>query len=104
MSSHNPIPLLLTITLLLLPTGYVGSYLALVDPLGQPIMVLNPQPIDAMDGDLKTDHYRYGGRAAAIVFWPLETIDRWLRPRTWAGMSLALPPLQSCFGEVAHSK
>jgi hypothetical protein len=65
--------------LLLLPVLYVGSYLALVDPEG------NPMYGSFTDFSVKKylGHYRYGGRWSANVFWPLEQIDRKVRPGAW---------------------
>jgi hypothetical protein len=67
----NRAPLILAITLLLLPVLYVGSYLALVRP-GLP----NPRT---------GSNYRYGGFVASYFYWPLEQIDRGVRPDTWLG-------------------
>lgn len=71
--------------LLLLPVLYVGSYFALVVPSGIRVGTIKinwiPQPI--------IDHYRIGGDIAAAVFWPLEQIDRNVRPGAWDELSLS---------------
>jgi hypothetical protein len=54
--------------LLLLPVLYVGSYLALVVPNGRDFIL-----------GARSDHYRIGGKTAAALFSPLESIDRRLR-------------------------
>ncbi len=58
--------------LLLLFAAYVGSYLYCVDPM----TALISSQSDAVP-------YRRGGHTAAWIFWPLEKIDRQLRPRYW---------------------
>lgn len=52
---------------------YVGSYLALVEPEG----------IVLKGGESRITHYRFGGRAATAIFWPIEQVDRNVRPRDW---------------------
>jgi hypothetical protein len=73
----NRAPLLAAIALLLLPVLYVGSYLALVSPwqagLHRSFSFQHESEI----------HYRIGGRWAGVVFWPLEQLDRQLRPDAW---------------------
>jgi hypothetical protein len=62
--------------LLLLPVLYAGSYLALVVPrpsVGNSVQLGN--------GPLWK--YRFGGTYAARLFWPLERIDRTVRPEAW---------------------
>ncbi|WP_425617886.1 hypothetical protein NA78x_001576 [Anatilimnocola sp. NA78] len=74
----NRAPLIVAIVLLLLPVLYVGSYLALV---------LKPSmhKRETFLSDLFPGHFRYrfGGRIATKVFWPLEQIDRKVRPEAW---------------------
>jgi hypothetical protein len=70
-------PLIIAMVLLLLPVLYVGSYLALVLP---------PPSISTPYNEIlarRWSNYRAGGRFAEIVFWPLEQIDRKLRPGAW---------------------
>lgn len=55
---------IITAVLLLLPILYVGSYLALV----------NPRPDGANYG------WRYSNVPVTVFFWPLEQIDRKIRP------------------------
>ena len=52
---------------------YVGSYLALV----------NPPPDFAFGSRMPNSHYRAGGKWAERIFWPLEQIDRKVRPGAW---------------------
>ncbi len=74
-------PLFLAIALLLLPTLYLGSYFALVVPRGI------PKQLDSIDPysykDLLWSHNRVANDFLEIVFWPLERIDRKLRPDAW---------------------
>lgn len=63
---------ILAAILLLLPLLYVGSYFALVKPgehLGWGSALYAP--------------YRCGGDVAVRLFWPLEQIDRRVRPGAW---------------------
>jgi hypothetical protein len=64
----------IVVILLLLPILYVGSYLALVQP-GQ----LYPRTYDSP----RPSNYRWGSQWAKPFFWPLEQVDRKLRPRKW---------------------
>ncbi|WP_425617246.1 hypothetical protein NA78x_000919 [Anatilimnocola sp. NA78] len=70
-------PLIIAIVLLLLPVLYVGTYLAMVKPRSGGDILLNM---------IKSD-YRSGGDWESTVFWPLEQIDRRLRPETWRPQS-----------------
>ena len=64
--------------LLLLPMLYVGSYLALVTPGGTPFVIApKGQPVTAWA------NYRAYPDVSAVVFWPLEQIDRRVRPDAW---------------------
>ena len=93
--------------LLLLATAlYMGSYLVLVVPTGIEARV----PWDAIDSSggkvkirymvgptsvppdymIEIRHYRWGSRHASRVFWPLEQLDRKLRPAAWRD-GLVLP-------------
>jgi hypothetical protein len=64
---------ILAAILLLLPLLYVVSYLALVK-----------LPPDFAFGSRMPDApYRIGGRWAQRIFWPLEQIDRKVRPKAW---------------------
>ena len=58
--------------LLVLPFLYVGSYLVNVNPPGKLLL---------WSGQM--DCYRWGGSRAAMIYWPLEQIDRRLRPHAW---------------------
>ena len=76
-------PIFATI-LLLLPVLYIGSYLALVIPAGKLIrsnvaasLFASPQ------GILRVSHYRIQPAFAARFYWPLEQIDRKVRPGAW---------------------
>jgi hypothetical protein len=70
----NAAPIIAIVLLLLPMLLYVGSYLALVDPKAPNISVPGP--------DIPNQY----GRAswwAKKTYWPLEQIDRKLRPRKW---------------------
>jgi hypothetical protein len=83
-------PLIVAIALLLLPVLYVGSYLALVIP-GSVCVLPNGTEIregqisewDSYNFTYKT--YRTGGRRVELFFWPIEQVDRRLRPGSWQG-------------------
>lgn len=87
----NRAPLIVAILLLLLPVLYVGGYFALVCPQG--ILVLDmggPIIMDGQDANgyptvafARHDYYAWKAEIARVVFWPLEQIDRTVRPRTW---------------------
>jgi hypothetical protein len=74
----NPAPII-AVALLILPSLYVGSYLALVIPKGKTVFVpANGTPY------LRIDHYRVGNETwLPRLFWPLEQIDRKVRPGAW---------------------
>lgn len=79
---RSPSPLVVPIILLALPVLYVGSYL----------VVVNPQTNGAWEvsGGYSTplwSDYRFGGLLAQRFFWPLEQLDRRLRPKSWASVS-----------------
>jgi hypothetical protein len=73
--------------LLLLPVLYVGSYLALVTPGGTAVgsIKINYVPYPVID------HYRAGGDISGAIFWPLEQIDRKVRPGAWEQPSWERP-------------
>jgi hypothetical protein len=73
-SSHTP--WVAIILLCLLPCIYAGSYLALVE--AQPLsFVSGPGPWR------KRAVYRVGGAVAAKVYWPINKLDRKVRPDYW---------------------
>ena len=76
-------PLNVAIVLLLLPVLYVGTYLAIVDPPGHghvPKVKLGNRWFQGVGIWV---HYRAMPEQAARFFWPLEQIDRKVRPRAW---------------------
>jgi hypothetical protein len=54
---------------------YVGSYLALIDPVKTKHELMT-------GGDLSA--YRFGGEYSVLFYWPLEEVDRKLRPDSWS--------------------
>lgn len=73
--------------LLILPVLYSGSYLALVRPGDYDRLLANS---DSPDAKQYVKGYRFEGnsnsplaRVAPFLFWPLEQIDRKLRPTAW---------------------
>lgn len=86
------VPIVIAIVLLLLPMLYLGSYLALVRPSGYWFH-------STTTGEVTQSYihgYRYFGqcsefdsplpwaaRIAPAIFWPLEQIDRRVRPEAW---------------------
>lgn len=79
MKRESRAPLIVAIVLLLLPVLYVGSYLALV----RPYCVVTGYEQTGRYMNVDAIHYRWGGERAAAVFWPLEQIDRKMRPGAW---------------------
>lgn len=69
--THAP---LIVAVLLLLASLYVGSYLASLKP---PPTTFN-EILDRRDSN-----YRWQGVWPFVVFWPLEQIDRKIRPGLW---------------------
>jgi hypothetical protein len=71
--------------LLLLVLLYVGSYLAIVKPNGRVVQSMYRES----DGELVLGNwyyqYRFGQDWAAQFYWPLEQIDRRVRPGVWDG-------------------
>jgi hypothetical protein len=76
MAPRSCAPFVVTV-LLLLPLLYVGSYFALVVPAGYFNGRLN------ISSTMRPPNYRIGAQQAAVFFWPLEQIDRRLRPEAW---------------------
>jgi hypothetical protein len=87
--------------LLLLPVLYVGSYLSLVTPgyktiqqinshyssdTGETVELVEPERIDET-----YQKYRIERPWIAKVFWPLQMIDRQVRPDSWGPKELAGP-------------
>ena len=79
-------PILAATFLLLIPLLYVASYCALVVPGGD---VWNPDPELRAQGVWTPtgSNYKLGGIMANRFFWPLEQIDRLIRPRAWGELS-----------------
>lgn len=74
MKRDSRAPLIVAIVLLLLPIVYVGSYLALVQPYGRLTSA----------GNRVNRHYRVDSWLTfPILFWPLEQVDRKVRPEIW---------------------
>jgi hypothetical protein len=63
-------PLIVAIVLLLLPMLYVGSYFATV------------RPVDNHHGYVY-QYPRIGSSRGRWIFWPLEQLDRNVRPDNW---------------------
>ena len=80
---------IIAVILLLLPLClYVGSYFALVEPSGIMQFTIPAQPaasgfIAINSSYTEVEFYRSGGEWAKRLFWPLEQIDRRLRPHVW---------------------
>jgi hypothetical protein len=88
MKRDSRAPLIIAIVLLVLPVLYVGSYLALVTPNGRVVFyVVGP---NTSRGELV--HYRWGDDDPSRFFWPLEQIDRKLRPSVWEVFCPPGPP------------
>lgn len=81
MKKHTA-PIIAAALLLLIPLLYVSSYCALVVPGGD---VWNPDPVQRAQGiGIPTgSNYRLGGIMANRFYWPLEQLNRLIRPRAW---------------------
>ena len=87
----NPaIPLVAAILLLGAPLLYCGAYLALVTPAGR--FVTDPAGDKIISTSRNGVQYTFLGRAEYYpfaastfqrVFWPLEQLDRRIRPQSW---------------------
>ena len=81
--------------LLLVPMLYVGSYFAIVTP--GPLIILRDSPggDPILEGHAK---YRLAPSIAEDVFWPLEQIDRKVRPGVWYDVApvIRMSPALSC--------
>ena len=75
-------PLIVAIVLLLLPVLYVGSYFVLVRPGGVPAGAIVHQGVQVQMFS-PDEHYVLLNAQSRILFWPLEQIDRKLRPGAW---------------------
>jgi hypothetical protein len=65
---------------------YLGSYLLFVRPGGYVTISRTGEPYLA--------NYAVGGDVAARVFWPLERLDRRIRPNPWLDSGwVTYPPL-----------
>jgi hypothetical protein len=76
-NSHRSAPIIAAV-LLLLPVLYMGSYLALALPGGRVVVPGGPQLLSVY-----ASNYRADGQWPWRIFWPLEQIDRQLRPGEW---------------------
>ena len=79
MNTHNSAGAITAAVLLLLPTLYVGSYYAVVDTdhsSAQGISFCRSNN----DRDLR---YRIYPELAGRFYWPIEQVDRRLRPAAW---------------------
>lgn len=74
-------PLIVAVVFLVLPILYVSSYLALVTPY-RSIEQLAIPPYTG-EGLLRVVHYRIDDDWCEDFFWPLEQVDRRLRPVAW---------------------
>ena len=84
MNRESRAPVIVAIVLLLLPVLYAGSYLAVVVPDGVTEYVGPFPPGDTFYFMPSGKHYRFVNGVSRRVFWPLEQIDRKLRPEVWA--------------------
>ncbi|WP_254508213.1 hypothetical protein [Anatilimnocola floriformis] len=86
MKRETRAPLIVAIVLLLLPVLYVGSYFALVVPGGVPVA-------GSIGGGAITfiEHYRGQSGFCSRIFWPLEQIDRRVRPVAWEPLPVLDP-------------
>jgi hypothetical protein len=99
-AAMNRAPLITATVLLLLPVLYVGSYLTLVVPASQPVLIgvyQDQKTSEVIAEEWMDSHYRWGHRIAGLIFWPLEQIDRRVRPGAWEPERLP-PPSRAMAG------
>jgi hypothetical protein len=85
--------------LLLLPVLYVGSYLALVVPGG-----IAERGTGRFSGVISFDkHYRFANTEAKFIYWPLEQIDRKVRPGAWEPTLKLGPQFHSIYDPAIHN-
>ena len=80
-SRRNRFSSTLAVILFLLPQLYVASYFALVEPQ-RPVAKLRSGG-EVIWWSTPAPSYRRGGEQAERFFWPLEMLDRRVRPRMW---------------------
>lgn len=84
----------LSVVVLIFLIAYVGSYVVLVLPEGRTVWATT----SGMKANIVLLHYRTDGQWQSTLFWPLEQLDRTLRPASWAnngGMGFDFsPPVQ----------
>ena len=73
-------PLLVSLLLLLVPVAYVASYAGLVRP-GRVFYTCS----HLGNGEILVEPYAFGDEWSERIFWPLEQLDRRLRPDVWPG-------------------
>jgi hypothetical protein len=90
----NRVPLITALVVLLVPLVYVGSYFALVSPQVLAIITYDRtnDPQHPVMGSVRYSHYRFGFNLSEQLFWPLEQIDRNVRPEAWETDPSLLPP------------
>lgn len=76
----NSGPLIAAVALLQCVPAYFVSYFALVIPGG--VLVRSPS-LSFPPPPAQYTHYRIAYDQAAVVYWPLEQMDRRLRPDAW---------------------
>ncbi|WP_254509359.1 hypothetical protein [Anatilimnocola floriformis] len=78
MKRESRAPVIVAILLLLLPVLYVGSYAVLVTPGRQVHRQVSPNRTETIGYT-----YRINSWWPSNIYWPLELIDRQLRPGLW---------------------
>lgn len=86
MKRETRAPIVVAAVLLLLPALYVGSYFALVVPGG--IEVAYPSNNPHEQHLIRVENYRIADAKMRTVFWPLEQVDRKIRPGPWQSSAL----------------
>ena len=102
MKRESRAPLIVAIVLLLLPVLYVGSYLALVlpgnivvDPGGSIHLTLLDTNGLGVPVFGRRENYRFADSLCSVLFWPLEQIDRKVRPAAWGRFRFSVTPVAS---------
>ena len=93
MKHESRAPLIVALVLLILPVIYVGSYLALVVPHGRWAydgLILNSGRVTHYRNLRNVSRHRRK-ELTEILFWPLEQIDRRVRPEAWESFWLRQP-------------
>ena len=82
MKNRTPLIVAVMVLLLVLPALYVGSYVAMVRPGGVSAGIEVHHGM-RMEMFVLSENYVLLNDYARVFFWPLEQVDRRVRPKEW---------------------